>query len=250
MDAIIRAFGLDKIAAKLLEMKGLMMFARVVYVSGGIIILAVILGILATIWRQRQNAFPTASKKNAAATSWGMCFPYPESSRCLCYLQESGVEDVAYCEMLSALAKSSETTICLVSARLRLAPLATKSIAEAFDAFPNAQWIVGGHGLGGTFAASIASQKKIPLLMHASKFVEVGTKTLLVTAQHDLVLDSVANRKFGKNVTTLEIKGGNHAGFAHYGPHKYPRKDGERTISLQDQQSQVIAATSDWLKTI
>lgn len=249
MDAIARAFGLDKIAVKLLEMKALMMFARVFYVSAGAIVLAIITGVLFTILRQRQNAFSTASKEGAAKTSWGLCFPYPGSNRCLCYFQESGVEDAAYCEMLSALAETSETTVCLVSARLRLAPLAAKSVADVFDAFPDARWIVGGHGLGGAYAASIASQRKTPLVLHASTFVDSGTRTLHLVAEHDLV-STQSSKAPPKHVTSVEIKGGNHAGFAHYGPHKYPRKDGERTISLEEQQSQVIKATADWIKSI
>ena len=46
------------------------------------------------------------------------------------------------------------------------------------------------------------------------------------------------------------IAGGNHAGFGFYGPQKVPRADGERTISLAEQQLQVARVTADWLRTL
>lgn len=46
------------------------------------------------------------------------------------------------------------------------------------------------------------------------------------------------------------IAGGNHAGFGFYGPQKFPRADGERTISLAEQQLQVARTTADWLRTL
>ena len=46
------------------------------------------------------------------------------------------------------------------------------------------------------------------------------------------------------------IAGGNHAGFGLYGPQKFPCADGERTISLAEQQLQVARTTADWLRTL
>ena len=46
------------------------------------------------------------------------------------------------------------------------------------------------------------------------------------------------------------IAGGNHAGFGFYGPQRFPRDDGERTISLAEQQLQVARITTDWLRTL
>ena len=46
------------------------------------------------------------------------------------------------------------------------------------------------------------------------------------------------------------IAGGNHAGFGFYGPQKVPCADGERTISLAEQQLQVARVTADWLRTL
>ena len=54
--------------------------------------------------------------------------------------------------------------------------------------------------------------------------------------------------KLPKTRTTfLEIEGGNHSGFAHYGPQTFPLKDGERTITLDEQQDATVAATISFL---
>ena len=54
--------------------------------------------------------------------------------------------------------------------------------------------------------------------------------------------------KLPKTRTTfLEIEGGNHSGFAHYGPQTFPLKDGERSITLDEQQDAVVAATTTFL---
>ncbi|KAL7531158.1 hypothetical protein ACHAWF_003649 [Thalassiosira exigua] len=45
----------------------------------------------------------------------------------------------------------------------------------------------------------------------------------------------------------ITIDGGNHAGCAHYGPQNYPRPDGTRTITLEQQQRQTVEGTVDFL---
>ena len=56
-------------------------------------------------------------------------------------------------------------------------------------------------------------------------------------------------RKFNPPNTKLVIvKGGNHAGFANYGPQKFPRPDNPRTISHEEQQAQVTRCTAQFLR--
>ncbi|KAL7529268.1 hypothetical protein ACHAXR_002874 [Thalassiosira sp. AJA248-18] len=45
----------------------------------------------------------------------------------------------------------------------------------------------------------------------------------------------------------VTIEGGNHAGCAHYGPHTFPRPDGIRAITLEQQQRRAADATVDFL---
>ena len=45
----------------------------------------------------------------------------------------------------------------------------------------------------------------------------------------------------------VTIEGGNHAGCAHYGPQTFPVPDGNRTITLEQQQHRTAEATADFL---
>ena len=54
-------------------------------------------------------------------------------------------------------------------------------------------------------------------------------------------------KKLPKSSRRVVIKGGNHAGFGDYGIQAY---DGERTISLEDQQSQVAKHLVAFLKRV
>jgi dienelactone hydrolase len=67
---------------------------------------------------------------------------------------------------------------------------------------------------------------------------------LLTTAMFD------ANPARLPNLTAVIIDGGNHAGYGHYGPQRFPLPDGERTISLEAQQAQVSDATATWLQNL
>ena len=54
-------------------------------------------------------------------------------------------------------------------------------------------------------------------------------------------------KKLPKSTRRVVIKGGNHAGFGDYGIQAY---DGERTISLEDQQAQVARHLASFLKRV
>ena len=49
-------------------------------------------------------------------------------------------------------------------------------------------------------------------------------------------------------ISLVQIKGGNHAGFGHYGPQNFPYADGERQISLDEQQAFVVTHTVKFLQ--
>ena len=98
---------------------------------------------------------------------------------------------------------------------------------------------VGAIFLHGAYA--IASLKKLPVLQ--------------VLAEHDAVIDANEIEKakalyMPTGAVVHVIAGGNHAGFGFYGPQKFPSADGERTISLAEQQLQVARTTADWLRTL
>jgi dienelactone hydrolase len=137
------------------------------------------------------------------------------------------------------------------------------------------EWSVGGHSLGGHAAASMIDKISDDVI---SKLVMWGVyslsglnlrnstaQTLLMTATEDgfnwPVNGSKKDELFQKlpaRVQSLddsaasttfwyEIKGGNHAGFANYGPQNFSKPDGNRTISLEEQHQQIVEVVSRFI---
>ena len=76
-----------------------------------------------------------------------------------------------------------------------------------------------------------------------------------INGSNDLILRSTSSKSETLNEDTNRsnntishvIEGGNHAGFAHYGPQMFPRPDGDRTITLEDQQKITVNLAADFL---
>ena len=49
---------------------------------------------------------------------------------------------------------------------------------------------------------------------------------------------------------TAVIQGGNHAGFGHYGVQRFPRADGQRGITREEQQEQTIKLVKELFEKI
>ena len=138
-------------------------------------------------------------------------------------------------------------------------------------------WAVGGHSHGGgtnggMLVADHASLGEVRgLAMLGATPVPLGAKTDL-SARRDLEVlnvlateDAIASPKKGavlkyvgglvedtfkmlpRSTRRVVIKGGNHAGFGDYGIQAH---DGERTISLEDQQDQVARHLVSFLKRV
>ena len=118
-------------------------------------------------------------------------------------------------------------------------------------------WYVGGHSLGGVAAASYAYDhlediKGLILLgsypSDSSNFSETELPILSLYAEFDglTTTDKIAETKklLSSNTTLYEIKGGNHAQFGMYGTQK---GDGKATISVKEQQDELIEGTLKWL---
>ncbi len=122
------------------------------------------------------------------------------------------------------------------------------------------QWAIAGHSLGGAMAASYAKNNldQISALIFWAAYATEGSDL----ASSDLAVLSISASNDGlstpANIESASvflpgkaefyfIEGGNHAQFANYGLQK---GDGEATISWQDQQSQVIAATTNFLQSL
>ena len=75
------------------------------------------------------------------------------------------------------------------------------------------------------------------------------TSALVLTGTNDGLAGLFPPGKMNDRVSvkTIKIEGGNHAGFAHYGPQLYPRPDGELLIPLDEMQSIAAEETAQFL---
>lgn len=111
-------------------------------------------------------------------------------------------------------------------------------------------WWLAGHSLGGAMGAQYAASNAdkldgIALLgaYSASNLSGTSLKALVIYGQNDGVLDRNKLASCAANLPngaqTLVVEGGNHAGYADYGPQD---GDGEATITADQQQEQVADA--------
>jgi len=115
--------------------------------------------------------------------------------------------------------------------------------------------MLGGHSMGGAAASSLADLPSVgAIFLHGAYAIASLKKlpVLQVLAEHDGVINAKEIEKakalyMPTGAVVHVIAGGNHAGFGFYGPQS---GDGERTISLAEQQLQVARTTADWLRTL
>ncbi len=182
----------------------------------------------------------------------------------LVFICGSGVAAEAYVPMLRPVADAGFPVV-IIKLPLRFAPLdsnkdeALQRVRRAIAAHGEVQrWVVSGHSLGGALAARLAHDA--PGLPAA--LVLVGTThpkqqdisglrfpVTKVYASNDGVArmaDVMRNKPLLLPQTRwIEIKGGNHSQFGHYG---HQLLDGDATVSREAQQAIVTQALLDALK--
>ena len=195
----------------------------------------------------------------------------------LVFYPGAAVEAAAYAPLCRRVAEEAKATVVLARPPLRFA-ITTAGFRKLTARHPGIKtWAVGGHShgggtLGGMFVANHASPGEVRgLAMLGATPLPWGAKTDL-SARRDLEVlnvlateDGIADPKKGavlkyvgglvedtfkmlpRNTRRVVIKGGNHAGFGDYGIQAY---DGERTISLEDQQDQVARHLVSFLKRV
>jgi dienelactone hydrolase len=148
--------------------------------------------------------------------------------------------------------------VIVIKMPLNLAVFDANAAQRVIDSYPTVtSWAVGGHSLGGTMTAQYASNAPKNLrglvlwaaypasgndLSKTNLFVSTihGTRDGLVSPQQ--IDDSL--RMLPSDTTMVEIQGGNHAQFGWYGPQP---GDNDATITRQDQQEQIVQATTELL---
>lgn len=148
------------------------------------------------------------------------------------------------------------------------------------------QWAIGGHSFGGSLAVAACANEMHSTLkqvvlwgvgsypnqtMHPCKALRDITSdvdVLVVNGSNDIIMKAFGGKDAWKYMedqlppagdvtkgrTTSNgctfyatIEGGNHSGCAHYGPQIYPVRDGDRTITLDEQQDQMAELTVSFL---
>jgi hypothetical protein len=152
--------------------------------------------------------------------------------------------------------------------------------------FPHIKtWTIGGHSMGGGgYGAALVAARLLsrgPRIMESSVDARIDglvmwaavitsstgvdlsgsqMRSVVILGSEDSVVPPEGTvedgsltrdnlRRFGAPTTKLVVvQGGNHGGFGHYGPQTFPRLDNPRTISLEEQQAQVIKHTAAFLR--
>jgi hypothetical protein len=131
------------------------------------------------------------------------------------------------------------------------------------------EWILGGHSLGGKISSSLFMKDDGVDDIHITRLVQWATPDSLNLRRNGKVLKSVlrvngscdgiivpsdkgiiySKSKLPKDCTlkVITIQSGNHSGFAHYGPQFFPSADWQRGISLDEQQTQIVQITADYI---
>ena len=163
------------------------------------------------------------------------------------------VEPEAYAPTARAIAEAGYL-VAITPMPLNLAVLNSDAAADVITAYPEIKdWVIGGHSLGGSMAATFSDQNPdqiAGLALWASypaesndlsdQLIEVssiyGTLDGLATTEKVLAAKSL----LPQNTVWVPIEGGNHAQFGWYGPQEgdYPA-----TISREAQEAQILSAT-------
>ena len=163
------------------------------------------------------------------------------------------VQPEAYAPAARAIAEAGYLVV-VPPMPLNLAVFGADVATNITTAYPQIDcWVVGGHSLGGAMAARYAYnnpqsvQGLVLWAAYPADSNDLSTSNLAVVSIHasedglaDIETIQASQPLLPVNTNYVLIEGGNHAGFGWYGPQS---GDNPRTISLESQQDQVIAAT-------
>lgn len=217
---------------------------------------------------EAKHALQSDGHVSVAHFHWGIAFvPAAMDKRAgLVYFQGALVDAVAYAPLCRSIAQQTPAIVCLIQSPLRLSFFCGLKRARAAMAdFEGVDvWNLGGHSLGGTTACNLVAETKAEkkigasgVCMHAAySLLDVctvpGLRSLQVLAELDGIVSSDKlhdNAKFlPDDIKVVVVAGGNHSGFGYYGPQTFPKVDGQRSISLAEQQAAVIDHTVSWIR--
>lgn len=220
---------------------------------------AVLLMIVIGCWVYLADYYHADTKAIAAFSSDTTIVPQQISRAATAYIPEDAaagflfypggkVEHTAYEPLMTACAEQGILCV-LFKMPGNLAVLGKNAADNIFSQFPDIEnWYIGGHSLGGSMAASYASEnpgKLKGLILLAAYSTEDLSSTSLnvlsVYGSEDRILNAENYKKYRTNLlenfTEIVIEGGCHAGFGMYG---HQKGDGTPRISA-DTQIQIAA---------
>jgi pimeloyl-ACP methyl ester carboxylesterase len=170
------------------------------------------------------------------------------------------VDPRSYAPAAHAIAQQGYLVV-IVPMPLNLAFFGTNRVDNVIAAFPDVQhWAIGGHSLGGAFAASyVASHpdRGQGLVLWAAyppssaDLSNTNTATSVILGSNDGVINQenleASHTLLPRDTQWIVIEGGNHAQFGAYGPQP---GDNSATISPEQQQQQIVDATVTVLQQI
>ena len=172
------------------------------------------------------------------------------------------VEELAYSNLLNQIAESGTADVFLVDTAVNI-PVFGKNNADTVMQKYGEQYenfYFGGHSMGGSVAEMYVAEhlnEKIRglifLASYSTDIVPDSIENLLyaygdcdgILNQDNLKQDLEQEQKAEKNVTVVEIKGGNHAGFGNYGIQK---NDSKAEISSEQQILQAVQEISEFVQ--
>lgn len=179
----------------------------------------------------------------------------PGTDTALIFYPGAKVDEKAYEALMVGIAE--EGTDCfLVKMPLHRAFFGKSRADIIMKSYDYDAWLMGGHSLGGSMAAEYTKSHgdAVDGLVFLASFSASdltryqNLRCLSVYGSRDLVLNrskyeqNKANLPAG-SLSEVVIDGGNHAGFAYYGPQK---GDGEAAISKEEQIKKTVDAVAEW----
>jgi hypothetical protein len=174
------------------------------------------------------------------------------------YYPGGHVDARAYAPAARAIAAQGYLVV-IVPMPLNLAIFSIEKASDVIQAFPSIRrWVIGGHSLGGSMAASYvhrhpqAVQGLVLWASYPADSDSLAGSSLMVASIYgtrDGQVDKIekSGALLPANMTWVKIEGGNHGQFGWYG---LQPGDGQATIERAVQQNQIVAATAQFLKEI